>query len=55
MFKIDVGVGGPESPAKLFARNQLAGAFEKADKNLDRLPLQPDFAALLRQFARTQI
>jgi hypothetical protein len=47
MFKIHVSVGGPEFPAKLFARNQLTGAFEKADQNLDRLPLQPDFAALL--------
>jgi hypothetical protein len=35
---------------KLFARDQLAWAFEETDENLDRLPLKPDFAALLLEF-----
>ena len=55
MFKIHVGVSGPESLAKLVARNQLAGILEKAEKNLYGLPLKPDFAALLPEFSRTQI
>ena len=54
MFKVDEGVGGPEFPVKLFARNQLTGVFQKTDQNLDRLPFKPDFAALLLEFARTQ-
>src|SRR5580700_3758488 len=47
MFKIHKGVCRPELAVKLFARNQLAGALEEANQNLDRLPLQPDLAALL--------
>jgi hypothetical protein len=39
MFKIHIGVSRPESPLKLFARNQLTGILEKADENLHRLPL----------------
>ena len=55
MFKVHEGVSGPEFPVKLFARNQLTGAFEETDQNLDRLPFKPDFAALLLEFARTQV
>jgi len=55
MFKIHIGVSRPEPLAKLVARNQFAGAFEKADQNLNRLPLQPDFTALLPELPRTQV
>jgi hypothetical protein len=55
MFKIHVGVSRPQSPVKLFARDQLTGILVKADKNLYRLPLKPDFAALLPEFARTHV
>jgi hypothetical protein len=55
MFKIHEGVGLPELPVKLFARNQLSGVFEKTDQDLDRLPFQADFSALLLEFSRTQI
>ena len=55
MFKVYEGVSGPEFPVKLFARNQLTGVFEKTDQNLDRLPFKPDLAALLLEFARTQV
>src|SRR5579862_4722341 len=34
VFKINVSVSRPESPVKLFARHQLTGILEKADKNL---------------------
>src|SRR5579863_5276253 len=55
MFKVYEGVSGPEFPVKVFARNQLAGAFEEADQNLDRLPFKTDFASLLLEFPRTQV
>ena len=55
MFKINEGVSRPEFPVKLIACNQLTGVFEETDQNLDRLPFQPDFAALLLEFARTQV
>src|SRR5579864_7225672 len=55
MFEVYEGVSGPEFPVKLFARYQLTGVFEKTDQNLDRLPLKPDFAALLLEFARTHV
>src|ERR1700719_1141542 len=55
VFEVHVSVGGPEFSAKLFARNQLTGTLQKADQNLNRLPLQTDFAALLRQLRRTQV
>jgi hypothetical protein len=55
MFKIPIGVSGPESPVKFFARNELTRILEKADKNMYRLPLKTDFAALLPEFARTHV
>jgi hypothetical protein len=55
MFKVYEGVSGPEFAVKLFARNQFTGVFEKADQNPDRLPFKPDLAALLLEFARTQV
>src|SRR5205823_7996041 len=33
----------------------LTGAFEQTDENPDRLPFNPDLAALLLEFARTQV
>jgi hypothetical protein len=55
MFKIHKGVCRPELSVKLFACNQFAGALEETHQNLDRLPFQPDLAALLLEFARAQI
>jgi hypothetical protein len=55
MFKVYECVSRPEFPVKLVARNQFTGIFEKTDQNLDRLPFKPDFAALLLEFARTQV
>src|ERR1700722_11222143 len=55
MFKIHKGVCRPELAVKLFARSQLAGVLEQTNQNRDRLPFQPDLAALLLKFARTQI
>jgi hypothetical protein len=55
MFKVHESVSGPEFPVKLFARDQLTGAFEETDQDLDRLSFKPDFAALLLEFARTQV
>jgi hypothetical protein len=55
MFKIHVGVSRPEFPVKLFSCNKLTGILEKADKNMYRLPFEPDFAALLPEFARTHV
>jgi hypothetical protein len=55
MFKVHEGVSRPEFLTQLFARNQLAWLFEKAGEDLDWLPLQPDFAALLRQLPGTQV
>src|SRR5580704_7042733 len=55
MFKIYIGVSGPQSPVKFLARNQLTRILEKANKNMYRLPLETDFAALLPEFARTHV
>jgi hypothetical protein len=53
MFKVDEGVGGLESPVKLFARDQLTWVLEEIDQNLDRLAFKLDLATLLLEFART--
>src|SRR5580698_815527 len=55
MLKIHKGVRRPELAMKLFASNELSGVLEETHQNLDRLPFQPDLAALLLQLARTQI
>jgi hypothetical protein len=55
MFKVDEGVGGPEFPMKLLARNQLTGVVEETDQDLNRLPFKPDFSALPLELAGTQI
>src|SRR5579864_4828301 len=55
MFKIHEGVRRPELSSKLFASNQLSRVLEQTHQNLHRLPFQPDLAALLLEFGRTQI
>jgi len=53
MFEVNKRVSRPKFPVKLFARNQLTGIFQQTDQDLDRLPFEPDFAALFLEFART--
>lgn len=55
MFEVNEGIRGPEFSVKLLARNQLTGVFQQTDQDLDWLPFQPDFAALLLELARAQI
>jgi len=47
---------GPQLLSDLFVRHQLAGTVQKQEKNLDRLPFQPDSGArLLTQFTGAKI
>ncbi len=55
MLKVYECVSGPKFPVKLFARNQLTRAFEKTDQNLDGLPFETYFVAVLPEFARTYV
>jgi hypothetical protein len=55
LLKVHKCIGRPEFLVKHFACNQFARIFEETDEDPDRLPFQPDLAALFPEFARTQI
>ena len=55
LLKVHKCIGRPEFLVKRFAGNQFARIFEEAEEDLNRLPFQPDLAALFLEFARTQI
>ena len=55
MIKIDKGVGGPESLAKLVASDDLARSLEKSDENLEGLLLNANALTGAAEFARAHI
>jgi hypothetical protein len=41
VFEIDVGPIGPQPPAEVLPRNDLAGSFQQGGQNQERLLLEP--------------
>jgi hypothetical protein len=55
VVEIHEGIGGPDAPLQLLARDRLTGMFQKDLQNLEGLLLQLDLHTVLAEFARTQI
>ena len=51
VIEVNKGVARPETFAKLFAADEIAGSFEKDRKNLPRLVLEANAGSVLAQFA----
>ena len=55
MFKVDEGVGRPQSLSQILSCDELAGTVQQCLENLKRLIGKIDPDATLPQFARVQI
>ena len=51
VIEVNKGVARPETFAKVFAGDEIAGSFEKDRENLPRLVLEANAGAVLTEFA----
>jgi hypothetical protein len=55
VFKVNEGIGRPETLADLFSRHHLAGPLEERGENLERSLLELDFVAIAPHFTASKV